>query len=155
MVGARGESLSPFPWTPDPKSIVRVDSHVLSPLDNVIIHVLECLCPMECNTLITQDREDDNGVGEFLGKSKYYFIGVPFIWVCFNGLSRVGKMMVVLFDERRECLVKLPGRCKVKLLGRWRSSLQKFLGGKKALPIMVETNKQVLGQRNWWMLNHP
>ncbi|CAI8612141.1 unnamed protein product [Vicia faba] len=83
MVGSEGEPIFPFSWTPDPKFIVRLYSCVLLTLDREVIYVLECFCPLECSTLITREREDNNRVEE-----------------CICG------MMVVPFDEKWECLVK-------------------------------------------------
>lgn len=77
MVGAGGEPLFPFSWNPGPKSIVRGDSRVLPYLDSEVIHVLDCFFPQECNTLITRDREDDNEMDEYLGKSKYFLSAFP------------------------------------------------------------------------------
>ncbi|CAL5214842.1 unnamed protein product [Lathyrus oleraceus] len=72
MVGAGGKPLFPFSWTPDPKAIARVESHVLPPLDRKVIHTLECFRPLECIILIARDSEDDdseddNRVKEYVG----------------------------------------------------------------------------------------
>lgn len=76
MVGVVGEILFPFSWTSDPKAIVRVDSCVFPPLDCEVIKALKCFLPLECNILIARDRDDGNGVEEYLGTRKgIYFYG--------------------------------------------------------------------------------
>lgn len=83
IVGEGGEPMLPSSWTPKSKSTVRVDSCVLPPVDREVIHYLEHFLSLECNTLITRDREDDNGVEEYLCKGKYV---LPSFYLCRRAL---------------------------------------------------------------------
>lgn len=101
MVGAGGEPLLSFSLTSNPKATMRVDSDVLPPLDREVIEALECFFPLECNNLIARGRDNDNGVDEYLGKSRcVYFMGVHIVWACSSNFLCADERMVVPLDEK-------------------------------------------------------